>query len=359
MGTWNATSGHGGVPSALIAGAVSRLRAGGLVAFPTETVYGLGADARSDAAVARVFSVKRRPPANPLIVHTADEAGARELAAGWSEQAAALARAFWPGPLTLVLPRRAGAVADAAAAGGPTVALRVPDHPVALALLRAFGGPLVGPSANPSGYVSPTRAEHVRAHFDADEVLTLDGGPCRAGIESTVVWLCGTGRPRVLRSGVIGPGQIAAALGAPVDAMSTEPGGGHGGATGAAAHDGGFGGGFGGGPVASPGLIGPHYRPLARVVLADSAAEAEGLLASAAGPGLLLSPPGVPQRVSPPHASLAMPADASAYAAELYAALREADDFGATVVVVCRPPRGGVEEPVWAAVAERLSRAAM
>lgn len=143
-------------PLRLISQAAARLAAGGLVAFPTETVYGLGADAFCEAAVRRVFAVKGRPPTNPLIVHVTGPEMAREVAGEWSESAQRLADVFWPGPLTLIVPK-ANRVPGCVTGGGPTVAVRAPDHPVAMALIEAFGGPIVGPSANPSGYVSPTR----------------------------------------------------------------------------------------------------------------------------------------------------------------------------------------------------------
>ena len=208
-----------------IAEAVARLREGRLVAFPTETVYGLGADATNAGAVRAVFRVKGRPADNPLIVHVSEAAMARDATAAWPKSAGALASAFWPGPLTLVLPK-ADAIPPEVTAGGPAVAVRMPDHALTLALIDAFGGPLVGPSANPSGYVSPTRPEHVREHFDEKLVLVLDGGPCRAGIESTVVDLTGAS-PRVLRPGVIGAAQIEAVLEETVEAAAganEEPG---------------------------------------------------------------------------------------------------------------------------------------
>ena len=175
------------------------LRAGGLVAFPTETVYGLGGDARDDRAVARIFEAKGRPRFNPLIVHLPDVESARELAV-FDDRAEALARAFWPGPLTLVLPIRPGSgLSPLVTAGLDSVALRLPAHPLARALLRAFGGPLAAPSANPSGKVSPTRAEHVRAGLAGRIEAILDGGPCAVGVESTILGLLG--QPELLRPG--------------------------------------------------------------------------------------------------------------------------------------------------------------
>lgn len=182
-----------------LARAATLLRGGGLVAFPTETVYGLGGDARDDRAVARIFDAKGRPRFNPLIVHVPDVAAAREFAR-LDARAEAVAAAFWPGPLTLVLPLRDGAgLSPLVTAGLDTVAIRVPAHPLARALLRAFGGPLAAPSANPSGKVSPTRAAHVRAGLSGRIEAIIDGGPCAVGVESTILGL--DGPPALLRPG--------------------------------------------------------------------------------------------------------------------------------------------------------------
>ncbi len=329
-----------------IAEAVGRLRAGGVVAFPTETVYGLGADALSEEAVGRVFALKGRPAENPLIVHVSGETMARAVVGTWPERAERVARALWPGPVTIVLPKAPG-VPTSVTAGGGTVAVRCPDHPLALALIEAFGGPLVGPSANPSGYVSPTTAAHVRAHFASGEVLTLDGGACRAGLESTVVDLSRTPAV-VLRRGVVGPERLAEVLG---EGVVEREGGDDGDSE-------------GGGPVASPGLVGPHYRPRARVVVVETLGEVHAALGELepVDAGVVLSPPGAPVAVDPPNRSIAMPESAPAYAADLYAALREADEAGARLIVVALPGtvgRGGDagERAVWSAVRERLSRA--
>ena len=173
------------------------LRRGELVAFPTETVYGLGADATNQTAVRKIFAAKGRPSTNPLIVHIADAAIAQRYASAWDERAEKLAMHFWPGPLTLVLPKSAEIV-DEVTAGLPSVGLRVPDHPLALELLRAFGGAVAAPSANRSNRISPTLADHVRQEFGDAIPLIIDGGPCRVGIESTVLDL--TGEPRILAS---------------------------------------------------------------------------------------------------------------------------------------------------------------
>jgi L-threonylcarbamoyladenylate synthase len=194
-----------------IARAAEILRAEGLVAFSTETVYGLGGDARSDRAVARIFDAKGRPRFNPLIVHVPDVAAARRYAR-FDARAEQVAAAFWPGPLTLVLPLRPEAgLSDLVTAGLETVAIRVPEHPVAQALLRAFGGPLAAPSANPSGKVSPTRADHVRAGLAGRIEGILDGGACAVGVESTILGL--DGAPSLLRPGGVTVEALEAVLG--------------------------------------------------------------------------------------------------------------------------------------------------
>jgi len=208
--------------------AAELLRAGGLVAFPTETVYGLGADATNDHAVARIFAAKKRPRFNPLIVHLRARAGAERIAV-FDARAEALAEAFWPGPLTLVLERAAASpVSLLACAGLGTVALRVPAEPVAHDLLEAFGGPIAAPSANPSGAVSPTTAAHVAAGLGADVDLILDGGPCRIGIESTIVGLTGP-QALLLRPGGMPRGALEALIGPlsvpPRNAAPLAPGG--------------------------------------------------------------------------------------------------------------------------------------
>jgi L-threonylcarbamoyladenylate synthase len=196
-----------------IARAARLLAEGALVAFPTETVYGLGADARSDLAVARIFAAKGRPSFNPLIVHLPDLA-AVEGVAQLTPRARDLGRAFWPGPLTLVLPVRDGAVSPLVTADLPTVAVRVPAHPLAQAVLRAFGGPVAAPSANPSGRVSPTRAEHVLDGLAGRIAAVLDGGPCAVGLESTI--LMPDPQPLLLRPGGLPVEVLEAALGQPV-----------------------------------------------------------------------------------------------------------------------------------------------
>lgn len=342
-----------------IQSAVDRLRRGGLVAFPTETVYGLGADALNPEAVAAVFRVKGRPAHNPLIVHVSgvEMARAQVVAPGaWSAAAAALARAFWPGPLTLVLPARAelppaisglgGMSGAGASVAARSVGVRCPDHPTALALLFAFGRPIVGPSANPSGAVSPTRAAHVRSAFDPREVFVLEGGDCQAGIESTVLSLLEP-VPRILRPGVIGAEALARVLGCDVAQSSGTPE--------PQAPD------PSSRPLASPGMLASHYAPRTPAVIVDDVetclelerTEDEG------GRAVVLTHRLV-TRVEPPHELIPMPARAAEYAAALYASLREADARGASIIIVERPPITAeleVDQVIWGAVADRLRRA--
>jgi L-threonylcarbamoyladenylate synthase len=311
-----------------IARAVAILRNGGLVAFPTETVYGLGADALRPDAIAKVFAVKGRPATNPLIIHVSGEEMASRVAAAWPEDARKLARVYWPGPLTLVLPKSAS-VPGSVTAGGPTVAVRCPDHHVTLALLEAFGGPLVGPSANPSGRTSPTTAAHVREGFP--ELFVLEGGPCKGGIESTVLSLGGPS-PRILRPGLISAEEISIIIGHPVE--EADPG--------APAP---------GEPATSPGLQSVHYAPRTRAILFDPP-EFPRVLAAA--PRItILSHSGL--AAAPPHRVLPMPAEPAPYAARLYAALREADALSPDLIAIERPTQPG---PLWTAITDRLSRAA-
>lgn len=313
---------------AAIAAAVEVLRAGGLVAFPTETVYGLGADASNPAAVRRIFAAKGRPPAHPVIVHLPEAGAVKEWAEGVPDFAWALAEALWPGPLTLVL-ARAALVPDEVTGGLPTVGLRVPAQPLALGLLAAFGGGIAAPSANRFGRVSPTRAEHVRADLGPAVDLVLDGGPCAVGVESTIVD-CSGGRPRVLRPGGVTVESLESVLGAPVE-VASDPG-----------------------PVRAPGTLASHYAPRARVEVVPAGAVAGragellaqgrrvGLLAPEALPGL---PPGL--EALPPAGG------AEAYAGCLYQRLREADDRRLDVLLAVPPAEHGLGR----AVADRLRRA--
>ena len=240
--------------AASIALAADILRGGGLVAFPTETVYGLGADACDERAVARIYAAKGRPPTNPIIVHTHDGSSARALTTAWPPQADALAKRFWPGPLTLVLPK-SHAIPAIVTAGGPTVAVRVPAHPVALALLRAAGIPLAAPSANRSFALSPTRCEHVLRDLDGRVDLVIDGGPTPGGIESTVLDV--TDSPAcILRPGLVSRADIEAVIGR-IEYAATPAAGRHGGeapAMDAVGHE----------PLCSPGMLARHYAPRGR-----------------------------------------------------------------------------------------------
>jgi L-threonylcarbamoyladenylate synthase len=317
------------------AGAVARaaavLRAGGLVAFPTETVYGLGANALDAAAVARIFAAKGRPANNPLIVHVAGPADATRVAAAWPDSAALLAGRFWPGPLTLVLPKRPE-VHDAVTAGGPTVAVRVPAHPVALALIRAAGVPVAAPSANRSGYISPTRAEHVLKGLDGRIEMVLDAGPVPGGIESTVLDLTGD-PPRLLRPGLVTPAQIEAVIGpiagpAPAARPSEQP-------------------------LPSPGMLSRHYAPRAPLELAeDGGRRVEELRRADLRVGWLTfeAPPADHAEV----VAVVMPRDAEGYAARLYEALHALDGRGVDRIIVTLPP----DSQEWLAVRDRLRRAA-
>jgi L-threonylcarbamoyladenylate synthase len=316
----------------VIARAAAVLRGGGLVAFPTETVYGLGANALDAAAVGRIFAAKGRPANNPLIVHVAEAAEAQQVAAAWPEAAARLAARFWPGPLTLVLPKR-DVVPDAVTAGGPTVAVRVPAHPVARALIRAAGMPVAAPSANRSTRLSPTRAEHVLGGLAGRIDLLLDGGPTAGGLESTVLDVTGT-PPRLLRPGLVTPGEIEAVVGEIARPEGTP---------GAADR-----------PLPSPGMLGRHYAPRAVVRCFEeiSREQVRALLREGRNLGWLTFGGAAPQadgvRV------VVMPREPEAYAAQLYAVLHALDAAGVDQIVVELPPN--TEE--WLAVRDRLRRAA-
>jgi L-threonylcarbamoyladenylate synthase len=307
-----------------------------VVAFPTETVYGLGADAFNEHAIARVFELKGRPSNNPLIVHVSSAEMARRVVAEWPREAQLAAKAFWPGPLSIVLPKT-DLVPAIVTGGGPNVAVRCPDHPTTLALLEAFGGPLVGPSANVSGRVSPTTAGHVREAFSEEDVLVLDGGPCRGGIESTVLSLVGS--PRVLRPGLIGAEEIARVIGRKVAANE---GTGVVGTTVRTVVA----------PFESPGMMASHYAPVAKTVVCDSA-DISGIVAKTPG-AVVVTWSGI----SGPR-TVRLAVDATGYAARLYAALREADAMRPELIVVERPLAQGDEREraIWMAVMDRLGRA--
>ena len=294
--------------------AVRVLRAGGVIALPTETVYGLAADAQNDTAIARVFAIKRRPLDHPLIVHLAD---ARQLG-DWTQMvppiAHVLAELFWPGPLTMILHRSARA-SDRITGGQDTVAIRVPAHPLAHAILSAFGDGLVAPSANRFGAVSPTTAAHVRADLGNEVDLIVEGGPCDIGLESTIVDLT-SGDPVILRTGAISASDIAARIGHPVgerDDAST---------------------------VRAPGMLPSHYAPRARVQLVAQH-ERNDVAACYVADGVTV-------------ALLDLPSDPDAAGRVLYARLRELDASGIDIIIATLPPSG----PRTHALHDRLLRAA-
>ena len=307
-----------------IEAAVALLAAGELVAMPTETVYGLAADAGHGEAVARIYAAKGRPRFNPLIAHVADLAAADRLAI-FDPLSRRLAEAFWPGPLTLVLPKRAGApLSDLATAGLETVAVRVPAHPVAQRLLAAYGRPLAAPSANRSGHVSPTTAAHVAADLGDRVPLILDGGPTAIGVESTILAVTGD-QVALLRAGGVPRAAIEAIAGRALVASAT----GHAEA-----------------PVA-PGMLASHYAPGSAVRLdATSVREGEALLAF--GPDL---PAGAERAVAVINLSPA--GDLLEAAARLFAALRAIDGRASTIAVAPIP-----EEGLGEAIRDRLARAA-
>ena len=322
---------------ASIAAAAQALRSGALLGLPTETVYGLAADASSDTAVAKIFAAKGRPSDHPLIVHVADASGIAHFASAVPAFAQALVDAFWPGPLTLILPRRAG-VASAATGAQGSVGLRCPAHPVALAVLRACAAEgvwgVAAPSANRFGRVSPTTAAHVQSEFGAvlPDLLVLDGGACSVGIESTIVD-CTRGAAVLLRPGAITRAQIEAACGQRL--LSKEE---------LEAHT----------PRASGTLL-AHYAPSAPVRLMDAAAlQAAWDARSADAPALAIYARAPLQHGTAPATLHAMPASAKATAAELFAQLRQFDEQGAYEIWIETPPG----TPDWEGVRDRLQRAA-
>ncbi|MBI1417394.1 MAG: threonylcarbamoyl-AMP synthase [Limimaricola sp.] len=297
-----------------LAQAAALLAQGRLVAFPTETVYGLGADARDDRAVAGIFAAKDRPSFNPLIVHLPDLAAAEALCL-FTPEATRLAQAFWPGALTLVLPLRPGAgISALVTAGQGTLAVRVPDHPVARGLLRAFGGPVAAPSANPSGRISPTTAAHVLAGLGGRIAAVVDGGACPVGVESTILGF--NGGVTLLRAGGLPSEAVEACLGHPPAVPAT------------------------GGPVTAPGQLASHYAPQGAV----------RLNATAAGPGEIMLGFG------PVAGDLTLSAsgDLIEAAANLFARLHDLDGRGATRIAVAPVPETGLGR----AINDRLRRAA-
>jgi L-threonylcarbamoyladenylate synthase len=316
--------------------AAAILRRGGLVAIPTETVYGLAADALDAEAVAGIFRAKGRPASNPLIVHVADAAMARSLAAAWPPAAAAIAARLWPGPVTVVVPR-GPRIPDNVTAGGPTVALRCPDHRLARRLIELVGVPLAAPSANRSEAVSPTTAQHVLDGLGDRVELILDGGPCGRGIESTVID-CTTDPPRILRPGPLDRGTLEAVVGGPVAWPPTEPE-----------------------PAAAraPGQRPRHYAPRTPLELvADAVGRAAELLEAGQRVGLVTTAGDDPAtRALAARRELVvvpMPADPAAYARVLYATLHGLDQRAVDRIVVAAPP----DTEAWKAIHDRLRRAA-
>ena len=321
------------VDQSAIGRAAAALAAGQLVAFPTETVYGLGADAENPAAVAAIYAAKGRPQDHPVIVHLAPGADLAHWAADIPEQAHALVAAFWPGPLTLIL-KRAANIPDAVSGGQDTVGLRCPAHPLAIALLEAFKGGqggIAAPSANKFGHVSPTLAQHVRDEFagDASVAMVLDGGPSQVGIESTIVDLSrlATHGPVLLRPGQVSADAIEAVIGQrPQNADAAAP--------------------------RASGTLESHYAPQTPVAMQDYS-QLQVTLAHLSQSGQkvalihLSDFPAV-------HASLRLPADPDGFAYALYAALRDMDGRGADVILVEAPPQGAA----WLGVNDRLRRAA-
>ncbi|MCU1503181.1 MAG: hypothetical protein JWM12_2535 [Ilumatobacteraceae bacterium] len=293
--------------------ALDALSRGGLVAIPTETVYGLAGDAANERAVARIFAAKGRPADHPLIVHIAAATELERWAASVPPAAARLAATCWPGPLTVLVPKAAH-VLDAVTGGRDTVGLRVPAHPLTLELLTRFGGAVAAPSANRFGRVSPTSAEHVRHDLGDLVDVVLDGGPCPVGVESTIVD-CTTDPPQVLRPGGIADEEIAALLDGDLAEAS--------------------------GPSRAAGMLGSHYAPECRVELAESAAQADALARARTAEGL---------RVDVIDAT----SDLAAYARWLYAWLRAADDRHLDVIVAVLPPPAGLGH----AIRDRLIKAA-
>jgi L-threonylcarbamoyladenylate synthase len=321
-----------GQPEAeVLARAAEVLQRGGLVAFPTETVYGLGANALDAAAVGRIFAAKERPATNPVIVHVADAAAVRSLVVAWPELAERLAARFWPGPLTLILPKQA-TVPDIVTAGGATVAVRVPAHPVALALLRQCRLPIAAPSANRATQLSPTTAAHVVRGLSGRVELVLDGGPTPGGVESTVLDLS-VSPPRLLRPGLVSPATIEEVIGPiarpPTDAPSQ-------------------------GPLPSPGMMPRHYAP--RTPLECVSGSGAARVAELCGAGLRVGWLAFEDEVRselPELRVMVLPREPATYAAGLYAALHAFDDMGLDRIVVTLPP--ATEE--WLMIHDRLRRA--
>ena len=308
--------------------AVAVLRAGGLVAFPTETVYGLGADAANPAAVRSIFEAKGRPAAHPVIVHLADAVQLANWAREVPEAARRLARKFWPGPLTVIL-RRASAVSDVVTGGQDTVAVRVPAHPLAQQLLARFGGGIAAPSANRHGRVSATTAEHVRREFGAAVDCVLDGGEARIGIESTIVDLSG-GHPALLRPGWITAAEIEKVLEMPLRAPAENA-------------------------PRAPGTLAAHYAPQTPLTLVEGRLLPE-LAATLTRQGKAVAVLALSEgrALRPGLQWIAAPREPAGYAHELYSNLRTLDAARCDAILVEQPPQA----PEWAAINDRLARAA-
>lgn len=312
-----------------IARAAGCLRAGLVVAFPTETVYGLGADALNPRAVARIFAIKRRPPDHPLIVHLPDASYLERWARDIPDAAYRLAEKFWPGPLTLIL-KRARIVPDNVTGGQDSVGLRVPGHPVALALLQQFGGAVAAPSANRFGHVSPTTAQHVRDELGEEVDMILDGGPCRVGLESTIVSLLDA-QPVILRPGAISPPQLSAALGVAVGLGGVEEK-----------------------RLRAPGLLAAHYAPSTPLCIAareNLEQQIRALLAQNKRVAVIACTQRM--EIIPAHYYF-LSSDPVSYAHDLYATLRAADAARYDVLLLEAVP----EDEAWLAVRDRLTRAA-
>jgi len=320
--------------AAAVERAAGLLRQGQVVAMPTETVYGLAANALDPAAVACIYGVKGRPAHNPVIVHVASAGMARECAAHWPALADRLAAAFWPGPLTLVVPKARG-IPDVIAAGGDTVGVRWPQHPFMQAVIRACGFPLAAPSANLANHLSPTNCRHVQRQLGDRIPLIVDGGDSNVGIESTVVDVTGS-EPRILRPGMIHEPAIRAAAGTDTASFVGRVAG----------------------PLRSPGQLARHYAPRARLLVLKWRDEAELLgelsrLGARPEKTCVLAHTRIPLGGHLPNVHV-IPDDAEAFARGLYAELHGCDEQGADWIVVEQLP----ETPEWSGIADRLRRAA-
>lgn len=317
---------------AAVTRATTLLKGGEVVALPTETVYGLAANAFDADAVRKIFELKGRPTRNPIIVHVASRDMALDCVAEWNDSAERLAKAFWPGPLTLVLPKSAK-VPDIVAADGPTVGIRWPSHPFIQAVIRECGFPIAAPSANLSNQLSPTNAEHVRKSFGDKIPLIVDGGQSQVGIESTVVDLSVT-PPRLLRPGIIHHESLMAVVGAVLFAPTSEP------------------------VLKSPGMLPRHYAPRARLIVRSWHDDTD-LQSQLAQLGMdpththIIAHQRIPEPTGFGRVSL-IPHDPEAYARALYAELHQCDERGAELIVVEKVP----DAPEWQAIADRLQRAA-